>query len=129
LERGATKVSDHCVIAQLLADFRIPTVSPREFVTRCVWRWESDVVLLVALESCSSEDFPVRSSIVRGTVRTLAKFEVLEPAGDVPQTRLTWTQQPDMGGLLPKKAVNGAAVGQLMWVRMKPSPKALNLPR
>jgi hypothetical protein len=55
---------------------------------------------------------------VRASAVTLEKFERLDPVDEIPQTRLTWTQQPDMGGFIPSKAVRGAAVGQMMYVRL-----------
>jgi hypothetical protein len=117
VERTATAHNNHCVTGQLLRDFNIPTFSLREFVARSVWRWESETVLLVATESCLAEQYPIRPGIVRASVTTLRKFERLDPLGEIPQTRITWTQQPDMGGLIPSRAVRGAAVGQMMYVR------------
>jgi hypothetical protein len=117
MERAVQVHNDHGYIGQLLMDFNIPTFNPREFVTRCIWRWESEHVLLVATESCLADQFPIRPGIVRGTVVTLHKFKRLDPLGEIPQTRITLTQQPDMGGLIPSKAVRGAAVGQMMYVR------------
>ncbi|GMI41293.1 hypothetical protein TeGR_g7447 [Tetraparma gracilis] len=115
-ERAVTTHNDHSFTGQLLMDFNVPTFSPREFVTRYVWRWESETVLLVVSESCLAEKYPIRPSIVRGSVVTLEKFERLEPIGVIPQTRITWTQQPNMGGLIPSRAVRGAAVGQMMYL-------------
>ena len=117
LERDMQMHSDHSFTGQQVRDFKIPTFSPREFVVRSVWRWESETVLLVATESCLAEQYPIRPGIVRGSVMTLKKFERLDPLGEIPQTRITWTQQPDMGGLIPSRAVRGAAVGQMMYVR------------
>ncbi|GMI24816.1 hypothetical protein TeGR_g13144, partial [Tetraparma gracilis] len=115
-ERAVTTHNDHSFTGQLVMDFNIPTFSPREFVTRSVWRWESETVLLVVTESCLAEQYPVRPGIVRASVLTLEKFERLDPVGEVPQTRIAWMQQPDMGGLIPSQAVRGAAVGQMMYV-------------
>jgi hypothetical protein len=117
VERAMMAHSEHSYVGQLLRDFNIPTLSPREFVARCVWRWESETVLLVAIESCLDDQYPSRPGIVRASVITLRKFERLNPLGEIPQTRFTWTQQPDMGGLIPSRAVRGAAVGQMMYVR------------
>ncbi|GMI24556.1 hypothetical protein TeGR_g3140 [Tetraparma gracilis] len=58
----------------------------------------------------------IEPGIVRATVTTLEKFERLDPLCAIPQTRITWTQQPDMGGLIPSKAVRGAAVGQMKYL-------------
>jgi hypothetical protein len=85
-------------------------------------------VLLVVTESCLAEQYPVRPGIVRASVMTLEKFERLEPFGGIPHTRVTWTQQPDMGGFIPSRAVRGAAVGQMMYVRaINPTPAPLDL--
>jgi hypothetical protein len=116
MEYNVTAHNDHSCTGQQVRDFNIPTFSPREFVTRVVWRWESETALLVAFESILTEQYPIRPGIVRGSVVTLHKFERLAPIGEIPQTRITWTQQPDMGGFIPSQAVRGAAVGQMMYV-------------
>jgi hypothetical protein len=115
-----TAHNDHSFTGQQKRDFNIPTFSPREFVARSVWRWESETVLLVASEPCLAEHYPIRPGIVRGSAATLHTFERLEPLGEIPQTRATWTRQPDMGGFIPSQAVRGAAVGQMMYVALLP---------
>ena len=115
LERAITTHNDHCFTGQQVIDLKIPTFDPREFVSRVVWRWENEKTLLVATETCDSPLFPIRASIVRGSVVSLAKFEKLEPIDDFPQTRLTWTLQPDLAGLVPKKLVNAGVVQQLIY--------------
>jgi hypothetical protein len=117
VERAVTVHNSHYVTGQLLMDFKIPTFSPREFVARSVWWWESETVLLVATEGCLAEQYPIRPGIVRASATTLHKFERLSPLGEIPQTRITWTRQPDMGGFIPSQAVRGAAIGQMMYVR------------
>ena len=128
MERDVQTHSDHGYIGQMVKDFKIPTFSPREFVTRSVWRWESETVLLVVTESCLTDQHPIRPGIVRASVVTLEKFERLDLLGEIPQTRVTWTQQPDMGGLIPSQAVRGAAVGQMMYVPSTRRSEACPLP-
>ncbi|GMI25387.1 hypothetical protein TeGR_g1751, partial [Tetraparma gracilis] len=116
MERAVTTHNDHSFTGQLLMDLNIPTVSPREFVTRSVWWWESETVLLVATESCLAEQYPRRPGIVRASVVSLQKFEQLDPIDEIPQTRVMFMQQPDMGGFIPSRAVRAAAVGQMMYL-------------
>jgi hypothetical protein len=115
MERAVTTHNDHSFTGQQVKDFNIPTFSPREFVVRVVWRWESETVLLVASESCRVDEYPLRSGIVRASALTLHKFERLDAIDEIPQTRITWIQQPDMGGFIPSRAVRGAAVRQMMY--------------
>jgi hypothetical protein len=75
MERAVTAHNDHSLTDQLLMDFNIPTFSPRDFVTRSVWRWENETVLLVVTESCLAVQYPVRPGILRASVMTLEKFE------------------------------------------------------
>jgi hypothetical protein len=117
LERDVQTHNDHSFTGHQVRDFKIPTFSPREFVSRVVWRWESETVLLVVTEGCLDGKYPIRPGIVRGSAVTLEKFERLDPVGEIPQTRITWTQQPDMSGLVPSRAVRGTAVSQMMCVR------------
>ena len=58
---------------------------------------------------------------MRGSVLELEKFERLDPVGGIPQTRVTWTQQADIVGLIPSWAVRGAAVDQMLYVRRERS--------
>jgi hypothetical protein len=115
LERSVTEINKHSFTIHLVHDFGIPGFLPREFVQKFMWRWENDYTLLVAYDSYASPTFPESSKYVRATATTLAKFEALEPIGEVPQSRLTWLQHPDMGGYIPKKAMASAATKQLMY--------------
>jgi hypothetical protein len=128
MERGVTTHNDHSFTGQLLMDLNIPTFSPREFVTRSVWRWKSETVLLVASESCLVDQYPIRAGIVRGSTTTLHKFERLDLLGEIPQTRVTWTRQPDLGGLIPTRAVRGAGIKMMMYVRRMRSAEATVTP-
>ncbi|GMI57913.1 hypothetical protein TeGR_g6018 [Tetraparma gracilis] len=116
VEYAVTVHNDHFFTGQQVRDFNIPTFSPREFMTRSVWRWESDTMLLAVTESCLADKHSIRPGIVRASVLTLEKFERLDPLGEIPQTRITSKQQPDMGGFIPSRAVRGAAVGQMMYL-------------
>jgi hypothetical protein len=117
MEASLQKHNDHSFVYRNVQDFKIPTVSAREFVTRSEWRWESETVLLQVVESCTGEQYPIRPGIMRGSVLELEKFERLDPVGGIPQTRVTWTQQADIVGLIPSWAVRGAAVDQMLYVR------------
>ena len=109
------KTNNHNSIFCLVTDFGIPGFTRREFVTRLVWKKLNEDVLLVAVESCDAPDFPERSGYVRATATSCLKFERQPLAHEIPQTRLTLTHQPDMKGFVPKRFVNGAFVGQLMY--------------
>jgi hypothetical protein len=109
-----TPQNDHDYTLHLVRDDPALGRSAREFVTRTVWRWESESVLLVATKDASNENrYPVRASPVRGSITQLEKFERLEPIGAAPQTRITWTRQVQLGGGAPKKALAANTVKEL----------------
>ena len=114
-ENSMIEHNGHSSTGRLVIDLKIPGISRREFVTQIVWKKMNKSVLLVVIDSYAPIEYPERSKYVRASATTLAKYEQLEPKGGIPQTLLTWTQQPDMKGFIPKKFIDGAAVGQLMY--------------
>jgi hypothetical protein len=114
LERSLLEHNEHDFTFHTVQDYKIPTFTPREAVMRGIWWWESEKVLLVAVKSYESHEFPHRPEYVRGTLTMLSRFEEKETVGGIPQTHLTWTQQPNPGGLIPKSLLPKVAIGRLM---------------
>lgn len=60
------------------------------------------------------QDFPEHSGkYVRGRALNFYNFEQLPQRGGVPQTKVTYLQELDPKGLIPKFLVNANVVGQL----------------
>jgi len=115
LARSFAKTNVHHGLFHLVFDLHIPGFLPREFLTEQVWRRQGEK-LAVAYESVEHDDFPLNPSYVRGTSTAYWEYEKLQPVGGLPQTRVTYTPQIDLGGLIPKSVVNSGAVGQLMYL-------------
>jgi len=115
LERSLTRINDHSTIYQVVYDFGIPGFRPREFLSSLVWRRQGDKLTLV-YDDIDHEDFPRRPHYVRGTTTVYWEFEKLQPVGGVAQTIVTYIQQVDLGGRVPKFVVNSQAVNQLMYL-------------
>ena len=100
LERSLTKANDHSFVFTFTRDYQIPTFQPRAFVTRVIWRWTDDgTTIQIASESFNDDiNHPPRAGIVRGFTTVLTELKRLDPVGDVPQTRLTYVQQVNVGG-------------------------------
>ena len=54
-------------------------------------------------------DFPPNPAYVQAKATEYYEYEKLAPVGGCPQTRVTWTQQVDLGGLISKALVNAQA--------------------
>jgi hypothetical protein len=99
LERSLTKVNEHDFVYMFMRDYHVPTFQPRAFVMRVVWKWVDESTLLIASESVDDlENHPPRDGVVRGSTTVLSELKRLSPVGDIPQTRLSYTQQVNPGG-------------------------------
>jgi len=113
LPRALTKTNAHNSVYNVVYDFKIPGFLPREFLMQNVWRRQGDKLAIV-YDDIDSPNFPPNSAYVRGTTTVFWEYEKLQPVGGLPQIIVTWTQQVDLGGLIPKSVVSGQAVNQLM---------------
>ncbi|GMI42647.1 hypothetical protein TeGR_g12568, partial [Tetraparma gracilis] len=99
LERSLTKTNEHDYVYAIGRDYHIPGAQPRDFVTRVIWKRVDESTLVIASESfVDLEIHPPRDGVVRASTTVLAELKMLDAVGDVPQTRMTYTQQVDLGG-------------------------------
>ena len=115
LERSLTRMSEHRSVFHVVYDFGIPGFTPREFLTYVVWRRRGDN-LTVIYDGAELADFAPKPAYVQGTSTAHYEYEKLQAVGDVPQTRVTYTQQVNLGGLIPTSLVNGQAANNLMYL-------------
>ena len=115
LERDFRKENEHHGLLRVVLDLHIPGLQPREFLSAQVWRRQGDKLAAV-YDNVEHEDFPLDVSLVRGTTQVYLEYEKLKPVGGLPQTRVTFTQQIDLGGLIPKSLVNGSVVKTLVYL-------------
>ncbi|GMI23153.1 hypothetical protein TeGR_g4042 [Tetraparma gracilis] len=96
-------------------DHKIPGFALREYVWLCVWRKESEEVVVITFVPHTCDEFPVRPQFVRGSSTLVVRLEKLPPLEcGIPQTRVTYTQQTDVqGGRVAAKLVNKFAAAQL----------------
>jgi hypothetical protein len=117
LDRDLLKINDHQNIFHVVYDLSIPRFLPREFVTRDVWKWAADKTgLVVVLDDVKHESFPVRKEYLRASSTAIMTYTQEVKVGGIPQTKVTWTTQLDLGGRIPKWAQNRQGVSTLMYV-------------
>jgi hypothetical protein len=117
LERDLVKINDHQDIFHVVYDLSIPTFLPRQFVSMAVWKWAADKKeLTVVAENVENDAFPVRTEYLRASSTVLCKYKKEAEVGGIPQTKVTWIQQVDLGGAIPKWVQNRQGVGTLMFV-------------
>ena len=117
LDRDLVKINNHQNIYHVVIDFSIPGFLPRQFVSRVVWKWDEDKKeLKVVGDNTVHGDFPERKEYLRASSAVMAKYKQEAEVGEIPQTKVTWTQQVDLGGAIPKWVQNRQGVGQLMYV-------------
>ena len=118
LERDLVKVNDHQNIYHVAIDLAIPRFLPRQWVNKLIWKWdEGKQELMVAGEGVQHDGFPERKEYLRASGSALYKYKREAEVGEIPQTKVTWIQQVDLGGAIPKRVQNRQGVGQLMYVR------------
>jgi hypothetical protein len=117
LDRDLQKINDHQNIFHVVYDLSIPTFLPRQFVSRIVWKWAGDKKeLTVVADSVKNTDFPERKEYLRASATGMYQYKQEAEVGELPQTKVTFTQQVDLGGVIPKWAQNRQGVGTLMYV-------------
>ena len=119
LGRNLLKINNHQKIYHVVYDLSIPRFLPRQWVAMIVWKWEEDKKeLTVASDSVEHIRFPERKEYLRASGSALYKYSRMAAAEGTEQTKVTWTQQLDLGGAIPKWLQNRQGVSQLMYVRM-----------
>ncbi|GMI54554.1 hypothetical protein TeGR_g8854 [Tetraparma gracilis] len=117
LDRDLKKINDHQNIFHVVYDLSIPTLLPRQFVSRIVWKWDEDKKeLTVVADSVEQTDFPERKEYLRASATGMYQYKQEAEVGELPQTKFTYTQQVDLGGVIPKWAQNRQGVGTLMYL-------------
>ncbi|GMI30488.1 hypothetical protein TeGR_g8045 [Tetraparma gracilis] len=115
LESDLVKINDHENIYHVVYDLSIPTFLPRQFVSMVVWKWDEDMQeLTVAGEGVQHDGFPERKEYLRASGSALYKYKREAEVGELPQTKVTYTQQVDLGGRIPKWVQNRQGIGTLI---------------
>jgi hypothetical protein len=122
------KINDHKNTFHVVYDLSIPGFLPRQFVNTLIWKWAADKkVLTVVGNNIMHVDFPERKGYLRAFSIVMVKYEQEAEVGEIPQTKVTYTQQVDAGGAIPKWVQSRQGVGQLMYV-IEPAPYFVHAP-
>jgi hypothetical protein len=117
LDRNLKKINNHHNVFHMVIDLSIPKFLPREWVQIVVWNWAADKKELTQVaDSVEHDAFPEREEYLRAHTTALYKYKQETEVGGIPQTKVTYTVQVDIGGAIPKWVVNRQGVGQLMYV-------------
>ncbi|GMI56321.1 hypothetical protein TeGR_g5225, partial [Tetraparma gracilis] len=117
LDRNLKKINDHQNIYHVVYDLSIPTFLPRQFISRIVWKWAGDKKeLTVVADSVKNTDFPERKEYLRASATGMYQYKQEAEVGELPQTKVTYTMQVDLGGVIPKWVQNRQGVGTLMYL-------------
>ncbi|GMH79820.1 hypothetical protein TrLO_g13491 [Triparma laevis f. longispina] len=109
LERSVVNLNNHCDIYQTVYDLSIPTFAPREWVSKCAWKKMSESKLVTAyVDHIDEEAYPVGAgkNYVRASTKALYIYERLPDFMGVPQTKVTYYQQIELRGFIPKFLMN-----------------------
>lgn len=118
LERALKKINGHHNIYHVVYDLGIPTFKPREFVMSQIWKWTEEDVLTSVGSDVADPEFPLRSEYLRSSSAVLMTYTKQRSIGEgvlTPQTKVSYTQQVDLGGSVPKWVQNSKAVDTLMY--------------
>jgi len=112
---SVVSISDHNIVFHVVKPVPIPGFRAREFLLERVWKRQGDKVALV-VDGTEHAEFPPSSLYVQGKSAVYVEYKELPSTGIVAHTLVTFTQQIDLGGLIPKSAVNRGAVNRLMYL-------------
>jgi len=102
-ERSMIHPNEHTSIFHVVLNLGISNMKRREFVSRFIWKWDNPRRLCVCCDGIDHPDFRNNPKYaVRGSTRVVLVFEELPPVGDIAQTRVTFTQDTDVKGSIPK---------------------------
>ncbi|GMI27707.1 hypothetical protein TeGR_g14394, partial [Tetraparma gracilis] len=117
LDRNLKKINDHQDIFHVVYDLSIPKFLPRQFVSMVVWKWDDDKQeLTVVYDDVKHTKFPECKEYLRASVTSTCKYKQEADVGGIPQTKVTYTVQVDLGGRIPKWVQNRQGVGTLMYL-------------
>ena len=85
-----------------------------QWLAKIVWKFLDERTLIVGSEDVEDDRFPPGAG--KGYVRAMSgafrKYERLPDVRGIPQTKVTYVQQVDLKGFIPKFLVNGKSVGE-----------------
>ncbi|GMI30122.1 hypothetical protein TeGR_g9758 [Tetraparma gracilis] len=117
LDRNLKKINDHQNIYHVVYDLSIPTFLPRQWVTMVVWKWAAGKEeLTVVADSVEHDAFSERKEYLRASGADMFKYKQEVDMGEIPQTKVTWTLQMDLGGRIPKWVQDRQVVDFLMYL-------------
>jgi hypothetical protein len=126
LDKDLKKINNHKNIYHVVFDVSIPRFVPRQWVQAVVWMWSEDKQeLTVVYDDTKHDTFPELKEYLRASSTTMYKYKQEAGVGEIPQTKVTYTQQVDLGGSIPKWVQNGLGVRTLMYVAMQASNSTL----
>ncbi|GMH72902.1 hypothetical protein TL16_g06036 [Triparma laevis f. inornata] len=120
LERKVGKLNNHSELYYQAIDFGVASFAPREWLTKVVWKVVDKNTMVVGYEDVEDDNYPIGAGkgYVRSSAGTFWKYERLNEENGVPQTRVTYCQQADLKGFIPKFVVNSRVVQALGYLSM-----------
>jgi hypothetical protein len=110
------KINDHQNIYHFVYDLSIPRFLPRQWVTKIVWKWAADKKeLTVVYDDVKHDAFQESEAYQRASATAIYQYKQEVEVGGIPQTKVTYTVQVDLGGAIPKRMQNRQGVGDLMY--------------
>ena len=120
LERDFVKVNSHKYIYHAVSDIFHGVLTPREFLCEVLLKRIAPKTFVTVYSPIDSYDGVCEEAdkrrYVRGSSSVIWKYEELPPIADIPQTKVTWTQNIELGGVVPRWIVDKGVVNQLMYL-------------
>jgi len=106
LKKSLRRINDHHHVYGVLFNTKVSGFKPRRFCSSMIWKDE-----IVVYEH--SDRYDTSTDGVMAKQRAVWKYEKLQAASGIPQTRVTYTNKADLGGAMPGFVVKKGAVSQL----------------
>ena len=113
VKREHKSINAHHMVTRVIHDFGLG-FHKREWVSSAIWKWVGggrDTLRLV-FTSVEDEDYPLdEAKVVRASSEILYTYEKLPEKSGVPQTKLTFLFELDLGGRIPRRVYNSEGGG------------------
>ena len=114
LDREVVKLNNHAELFLFAMDLGVRGFDSREWLTKVVWKMIDQNTMITTVEDIEHDDFPIgANNHVRASSGCFWKYEQLDDAAGIPQTRVTYCQQADLKGFIPKALVNSKTTESL----------------
>ncbi|GMH92018.1 hypothetical protein TrST_g565 [Triparma strigata] len=103
LDRKVVELTEHSSLYYVAYDLGVASLAAREWLCARVWKKVDENSMICCYEDAEDENFPpgAGKKYARASSNAFWKYERLHEVKGIPQTRVTYSLQADLKGLIP----------------------------